>query len=159
VDQDQIDQKWMQYCLELATQAGLRGEVPIGAVVVQGDEIIGEGANHREVDQTPLGHAEIMAISQASQKLKSWRLLNSTLYVTLEPCPMCAGAILQARIPRVVYGARDLKAGSVHSLYELLTDSRLNHRCEVVSGILEKETSEQLKGFFKALRQKTSSES
>lgn len=146
------DQYYMQIALEEAKKAGNKGEVPIGAIIVHNGEIIGRAANLRETTQNAVTHAELMAIQQACEKMGSWRLEETTLYVTLEPCPMCAGAILQSRIPRVVYGARDIKAGCVDSLYRLLNDSRFNHECEVTEGILAHECGEILSDFFKALR-------
>ncbi|MGL4942992.1 MAG: tRNA adenosine(34) deaminase TadA [Thermoguttaceae bacterium] len=143
---------WMREAIVLARVAAGRGEVPVGAVVVCGDRIIARGHNERESRQLPTAHAEMVAITRAAMHLNSWRLEECTLYVTLEPCPMCAGAILQARIPRVVYGADDPKAGAVTSLYELLSDSRLNHRCEVVKNILAEESAALLSEFFRKRR-------
>ena len=127
------------------------GEVPIGAVIVYQDEIIARAHNLRETTQNATTHAEFLAIQQACAKIGSWRLEEMTLYVTLEPCPMCAGAILQSRIPRVVYGARDVKAGCVDSLYRLLNDARFNHECEVTEGILAEECGGILTQFFRNL--------
>ena len=129
------DRLFMQEALLEAEKAAAIGEVPIGAVLVYNDEIIARAHNLRETTQNALTHAESMVIQEACKKLGSWRLENTTLYVTLEPCPMCAGAILQSRVPRVVYGARDIKAGCVDSLYRLLNDARFNHECEVIEGI------------------------
>ena len=143
---------FMQKALLEAQKAGDAGEVPIGAVIVYEDEIIASASNLRETTQNAVMHAELMAIQTACEKIGSWRLENTTLYVTLEPCPMCAGAILQSRIPTVVYGARDKKAGCVHSLYELLTDDRLNHRCDVIEGVLGDECGQILTDFFRHLR-------
>ncbi|GAB3802667.1 tRNA adenosine(34) deaminase TadA [Virgibacillus kimchii] len=148
------DKQYMLLAMEQAAEALKYDEVPIGAVVVHGDEIIGTGYNVRETSQTTLSHAELIAIQKANEKVGSWRLEDCTLYVTLEPCPMCAGAILQSRIKRVVYGASDPKAGSVHSLVNLLSDERFNHQAEVTAGVLEKECGQMLKDFFKALREK-----
>lgn len=142
----------MARALELAQQAAQLGETPVGAVVVRNGEIIGEGSNRRENLKSPLAHAEIEAILQASRTLQSWRLLDCTLYVTLEPCPMCAGAIVQARVPRVVFGARDQKAGAAKSLYQLLEDPRLNHRAQVEEGLLATNSAQLLKDFFRNLR-------
>lgn len=144
----------MRIAIEEALKAKNLGEVPIGAIIVHNDEVIGRGFNLRETKQTALGHAEISAINEACESIGSWRLEETTLYVTLEPCPMCAGAIIQSRIPRVVYGAKDPKAGCGGSIYNLLQESRFNHRCEVDNGILEKECSELLTVFFKELRLK-----
>lgn len=140
--------RWMRAALRLAQQAFAEGEVPIGAVVVHGDQIIGEGYNQRETLKDPTAHAEMIAITQAAQTLDSWRLLDCTMYVTLEPCPMCAGAIVLARIPTVIYGTPDPKAGACHSLFQITTDSRLNHRAQVLSGVLQDECRGLLQEFF-----------
>lgn len=147
------DQTYMVEALVEAEKAAALGEVPIGAVIVYQDEIIARAHNLREITQNATTHAELLAIQQACAKVGSWRLENMTLYVTLEPCPMCAGAILQSRIPRVVYGARDVKAGCVDSLYRLLNDSRFNHECEVTEGILADECGGILTRFFRNLRE------
>jgi tRNA(adenine34) deaminase len=144
---------WMQKALELAANAGSMSEVPVGAIIVQNDEIIGEGWNTRETDKTPLGHAEMMALAQASQKLGAWRLLDCTLYVTLEPCVMCSGALVQSRIPKVVFGTKDPKGGGLESLYQIGSDPRLNHRIDISNGILQAECSSILSEFFKRRRQ------
>jgi tRNA(adenine34) deaminase len=144
---------YMGIALDLARAAAAEGEVPVGALVIDKDgQIIGTGANRREADQDPIAHAEILAIANAANRVGLWRLEDTTLFVTLEPCPMCAGAILNARIPRVVFGAVDPKAGAVQSMYTLLDDERLNHRCEVEGGILAEECSEILSSFFRNLR-------
>lgn len=148
----------MEIALEEAQKAAALGEVPIGAVIVYQDEIIARAHNLRETTQNALTHAESMAIQEACKKIGSWRLEETTLYVTLEPCPMCAGAILQSRIPRVVYGARDLKAGCVDSLYRLLNDARFNHECEVTEGILAEACGQVLTDFFRALRERKKAE-
>jgi tRNA(adenine34) deaminase len=127
-------------------------EVPIGAVIVQDGRIIGRGHNLRETTYDSTAHAEMIAIRDASQTLDAWRLLNSTLYVTLEPCPMCAGAIIQSRVDRVVYGAPDPKAGCAGTLMNLLQEQRFNHRSEVVAGVLQEECSQLLSQFFRRLR-------
>lgn len=145
---------YMQAAIEEAEKAGRIGEVPIGAVIVYKDDIIGRAHNLRETSQNAVTHAELMAIQQACEAIGSWRLEETTLYVTLEPCPMCAGAILQSRIPRVVYGARDIKAGCVHSLYTLLNDERFNHECDVTEGVMAEETGALLTNFFRDLRAK-----
>ena len=142
----------MTQAMELARQAELEGEVPVGAIVVHQERIIGAAYNQREQLKDPTAHAEMIAITQAAAALESWRLEDCTLYVTLEPCPMCAGAILQSRIPRVVFGAVDPKAGAVQSLFRLLSDARLNHRCEVVGGVMQHECGVILTGFFAAKR-------
>lgn len=152
------DRYYMQEALEEAKKAAALGEVPIGAVIVYKNEIIARAHNLREITQNALTHAESMAIQEACKKIGSWRLEETTLYVTLEPCPMCAGAILQSRIPRIVYGARDIKAGCVDSLYRLLNDARFNHECEVTEGILGDECGQILTDFFKALRERKKQE-
>ncbi|MBR7554268.1 tRNA adenosine(34) deaminase TadA [Allobacillus sp. GCM10007491] len=147
-----MDIYWMEKAIEQAKKAEAINEVPIGAVIVHDGEVIGKGYNRRETDQHSLAHAEMMAIQEANQTIGSWRLENSTLYVTLEPCPMCAGAIVQSRIPRVVYGAADPKAGCAGTLLNLLDEKRFNHQSEVISGVLQEQCSELLKTFFKNLR-------
>lgn len=142
----------MTQALALAEQAASLGEVPVGAVVVLDGQVVGRGFNRREVDHDPLSHAELLAIAEASRHLQRWRLSDATLYVTLEPCTMCAGALIQARLKRLVFGAMDPKAGAVGSLYDVLKDERHNHRVEVVGGVLEAESSRLLKDFFVALR-------
>lgn len=148
----QTDEYFMNLAIAEAQKAGALGEVPIGAVIVHNNEVIASTSNLREATQNAVMHAELMAIQQACAKLNSWRLEDTTLYVTLEPCAMCAGAILQARIPRVIFGARDAKGGCVASLYELLNDARFNHECVVTEGILEKQCGELLSQFFRAIR-------
>ena len=143
---------YMKMALADARQAAEEDEVPIGAVILHGQRVIARAHNQREQLRDPTAHAEMIAITQAAQSLGSWRLEGCTLYVTLEPCPMCAGAILQARIPTVVYGAADPKAGAVQTLYQLLGDTRLNHRCQVVSGVLQEECSGELTRFFQRQR-------
>lgn len=142
----------MSRALELAREAGAAGEVPVGAVVVRAGRVIGEGSNRTITDSDPSAHAEIVAIRQAASELGDWRLVDCTVYVTLEPCAMCAGAIVLARVPRVVFGAPDPKAGMGGSLDNLLQDERLNHRCEVVRGVRREEASKLLKTFFRARR-------
>lgn len=143
---------FMEAALELAREAAALGEVPVGAVAVKDGIIIGRGYNRREVDADPLSHAEMVALAQAAKTLKAWRLTGVTLYVTLEPCAMCAGAIVQSRVDRVVFGTMDPKAGAAGSLYNLLQDARHNHQVEVVSGVLQEACSACLKDFFQALR-------
>lgn len=143
---------FMNLALEQAEQAGRADEVPVGAVIVRDGEILAAARNEREQLRDPTAHAEMIAITQAAAALNSWRLEGCTLYVTLEPCPMCAGAILQARIPLLVYGADDPKAGAVTSLYEMLEDSRLNHRVDVISGIQSDRCGSLLSEFFQAKR-------
>ncbi|WP_432702283.1 tRNA adenosine(34) deaminase TadA [Lysinibacillus sphaericus] len=152
------DRIFMNQALEEAKKAALLGEVPIGAVLVYEGEIIARAHNLRETTQNATTHAELMVIQEACKKLGSWRLEQTTLYVTLEPCPMCAGAILQSRVPRVVYGARDIKAGCVDSLYHLLNDARFNHECDVTEGILAEECGQILTDFFRALRERKKAE-
>ena len=146
--------EYMKIALELAEKARAMGEVPVGAVVVFENRIIGKGFNKRESAKSPLSHAEIEAIAEAAAYLRSWRLEDCELYVTLEPCIMCSGAIVQARIPKVYFGARDPKAGGVRSLYTLLEDERLNHRVDVVEGILAEESAKLLSGFFREIRER-----
>lgn len=148
------DEFYMSRALELARAAEQIGEVPIGAVLVHENEIVAEAFNEKESTVNPLGHAELLAIHRASQKLGRWRLENCTLYVTLEPCVMCAGAIVQSRIARVVYGAVDKKAGAVESLYQILGDQRLNHRPAICSGVLGQPCGEILSKFFQTKRDK-----
>ncbi len=142
----------MRRALELAREAEERDEVPVGALVILGDEVIGSGFNRTNSDSDPTAHAEVVAIREAAAHLGHWRLLDCTLYVTLEPCAMCAGAIVLARIPRVVFGAKDPKAGMGGSLDDLLRDERLNHRCDVTSGVEADASSAMLKAFFRARR-------
>lgn len=142
----------MQRALELAARAGRLGEVPIGCVVARGGAVIGEGANRREADADPTAHAEIVAIRAAARTVGSWRLEDAALVVTCEPCPMCAGAIVNARIPVLVFGCEDPKGGGVVSRYGIGLDGVLNHRCEVVGGVLAGEAASLLKEFFAALR-------
>lgn len=151
------DIQFMKYAIEEAKKAKEINEVPIGAVLVKNDEVIATGYNVREAKQQTLSHAELIAIQKANEKLNSWRLDDCTLYVTLEPCPMCAGAIVQARIKRVVYGAKDLKAGCVGTLMNLLNEERFNHQAEFRSGVLEEECRQLLTSFFKKLRKKKKS--
>jgi tRNA(adenine34) deaminase len=145
---------WMREAIDLAATAATAGEVPIGCVVVHepSGRVIGRGANRREADHDPTAHAEIIAMREAGRTLGHWRLVDCTLVVTLEPCPMCAGAIVNARIPRLAYGCDDPKAGAVRTLYQLCNDGRLNHRVEVVSGVLGEECAELLRAFFRAQR-------
>lgn len=148
------DEKYMQEAILEAKKASEKNEVPIGAVIVYRDEIIARGHNLRETSQATLSHAELVAIKEANKKLDSWRLEDCTLYVTLEPCPMCAGAILQSRIKRVVYGAADPKAGCAGTLMNLLEDSRFNHQAEVKSNVLETDCAGLLTDFFRELRKR-----
>jgi len=141
-------ERWMQLALEQARCAFDVEEVPVGAIVVHNDRVIGEGYNQRETLHDPTAHAEMIAITQAAQVLGSWRLLDCTLYVTLEPCPMCAGAIVQARLPRVIFGTLDPKAGACQTLYRITDDARLNHRCAVLGGVLPDQCKGILQEFF-----------
>lgn len=145
------DQDFMKEALALAREAFEDGEVPVGCVITRGDEIVGRGRNRREKDRSALAHAEIEAISEACRKLGGWRLWECTLYVTLEPCPMCAGSIINARIPRVVYGASDAKCGAVRSVCSLFSMD-FNHHPAVECGILEEECAALLTEFFQKLR-------
>ena len=145
-------ESFMKLALDEAELAAAEDEVPIGAVIVHQQRVIASAHNQREQLHDPTAHAEMIAITQAAEGLRSWRLEGCALYVTLEPCPMCAGAIVQARIPLVVYGATDPKAGAVDSLYQLLGDTRLNHRCEVVAGVLAEPCSRILTEFFQKQR-------
>jgi tRNA(adenine34) deaminase len=149
------DEHYMRAALQQAMRAQEAGEVPVGAIVVYQDEIIASAHNGREGTQDPTAHAELVAIREASRVLGSWRLIDTTVYVTLEPCPMCAGVMVNARVPTVVFGATDPKAGAVCSLYTLLNDNRLNHRVEVRSGVLETECSLVLTDFFRGIREKS----
>jgi tRNA(adenine34) deaminase len=150
---DDFHVKFMQQALAEARLAMEENEVPVGAVIVHQGQVIATAHNQREQFQDPTAHAEMLAITQAAEFLGSWRLENCTLFVTLEPCPMCAGAILQARVPTVVYGASDPKAGAVRSLFRLLEDNRLNHTCEVIPDILADPCGTILSEFFKHRRQ------
>jgi tRNA(adenine34) deaminase len=145
----------MQLALELAREAAVRGDVPVGALVVRDGRILGVGFNTREHRNDPTGHAEIVALREACQQAQRWRLDGASLYVTLEPCPMCAGALVNARVARLVYGADDGKAGAVRSLYQLCEDPRLNHRLEVVRGVLAEPCGAVLREFFQAARART----
>lgn len=145
---------YMRAALSEARAAAAQGEVPIGAVVVFDGEVIATGSNRREIDADPTAHAEMIAVREAARVLGRWRLEGCTVYVTLEPCPMCAGALHAARIDRCVYGAVDPKAGALGTLYDIASDERLNHRYDVVAGVLAEESAALLKGFFAALRRR-----
>lgn len=152
-DQAQIDDFFMKKALLLAQTAASMGEVPVGAILVnENNHIISKSLNKRESLQSPIAHAEVIALHNASKLLKSWRLEDCTLYVTLEPCLMCAGTILQSRLSRLVFGASDSKAGAVSSLYQTLSDPRLNHQVSVTGGVLEEQCGLILSDFFKKLR-------
>jgi tRNA(adenine34) deaminase len=145
---------WMQRAITEAGKAQAKDEVPIGCVIVRDGNVLARGHNLRETKQDPTGHAELIAIRKAASKLGSWRLLDTVLYVTLEPCTMCMGAIILARIPLVVFGCYDPKGGAAGSLYNLSDDPRLNHRVELLPGILENKCSGMLSDFFAALRRR-----
>jgi tRNA(adenine34) deaminase len=145
---------FMELALDEARAAAAEGEVPIGAVVVCDGEVVARGSNRRELDADPTAHAELIAVRRAAAALGRWRLEGCTVYVTLEPCPMCAGALHAARVDRCVYGAVDPKAGALGTLYDIASDERLNHRYDVISGVLADESAALLRGFFAALRAK-----
>ncbi|MBA7600444.1 tRNA-specific adenosine deaminase [subsurface metagenome] len=151
--QQQEDHRFMRVAIEAAQIAEENGDVPIGAVIVYKNQIIGKAYNQREQLKDPTAHAEIIALTQAAAFVESWRLSGCTIYVTLEPCPMCAGALVLARIDRLVYGCDDTKTGACKSLYNIVQDERLNHRLEVTSGVLEEQCREQLQGFFARRRE------
>jgi tRNA(adenine34) deaminase len=142
----------MRLALDQAMQSAAAGEVPIGAVLVQQGSVLAQSHNHRETWQDPTAHAEMIVIREAARALRQWRLIDTTLFVTLEPCAMCLGAILLARIPRLVFGARDPKAGACGSVLNFSSDPRLNHRVEVMGGVLEEESQQMLSKFFQGLR-------
>ena len=146
------DERWMRHALKLARRAQELGEVPVGAVVVKGDEVVAEGWNQPIASHDPSAHAEMVAMREAAAALKNYRLGGLTLYVTLEPCVMCAGAIIHARIARVVFGAADPRAGAVHSVYDVIARPRLNHRPEWAGGVLGEECGTVLQEFFRARR-------
>jgi len=146
-------EEMMRCALAAADAAAAQGEVPVGAVVVVDGAVVGTGHNRRETDQDPTAHAEILAIRAAATALGTWRLTEATLYVTQEPCPMCAGAIVNARIPRLVFGCLNPKAGAVRTLFALCEDPRLNHRVEVTGGVLAEECGARLRTFFETLRE------
>ncbi|MDX1617054.1 MAG: tRNA adenosine(34) deaminase TadA [Candidatus Promineifilaceae bacterium] len=146
------DDDWMRQALAQAARAATEGEVPVGAVAVFNDQIIGRGYNRKESDQDPTAHAEMAALRAAAKYLDNWRLIGVTLYSTLEPCPMCAGAMIQARLGRLVYGAPDIRFGAVETVVKLLDQPAFNHRVEVKAGVLETEAADLLQSFFKRLR-------
>jgi len=151
-DQTALDLKFMSRAVELARSAALEDEIPVGAVVVHyssnSTEVVGEGFNRRQADHDPTAHAEIIALRQAGEKLGYWQLTDCDLYVTLEPCPMCAGATVNARIRRLIFGCTDPKAGAVRTLYQIADDARLNHRVQVHGGVMAQEAGELLRQFF-----------
>jgi len=146
------DEQLMRRALRLAEQAAQHGDVPIGAVVARGDEVLGEARNERELRRDPTAHAEVLALRQASERLGGWRLLDTAIYVTLEPCPMCAGAISLARVPRLVYGAADPKGGAVGGVVDLFAEPVVNHRPAVEAGLFGEESAALLESFFSARR-------
>jgi tRNA(adenine34) deaminase len=143
----------MRRAIALAQQAAAIDEVPVGAVVYRGSQIIAEAYNVRESTSDPVGHAELLAVSKAGRALGEWRLFDCSIAVTLEPCPMCAGAMVNARVRRLIYGATDPKAGAVHTLYRITNDKRLNHDVQVIRGVLAEECANLLKDFFKRRRE------
>lgn len=146
------DGAWMEYALKLARCASDLGEVPVGAVIVREGKVLGEGHNRTVTDSDPTAHAEVVAIRAAAAAIGDWRLTDTTLYVSLEPCAMCAGAIVLARVPHVVFAAHDPKSGMSGSLDNLLDDPRLNHRCEIRSGVCAQESAQMLRAFFRTRR-------
>jgi tRNA(adenine34) deaminase len=147
------DEDFMRLALEEAQAAMFHDDVPVGAVAVSGTQIVATGHNEREVSGDPTAHAEVLVLRRAAERMGSWHLDGLSLYVTLEPCPMCAGALVAARVKRVIYGAPDLRAGAVYSLYNIVQDPRLTHRCEVTFGVLGDECSAALQAFFQSKRQ------
>jgi tRNA(adenine34) deaminase len=154
---NQEDEHWMALALEQARRAASLGEVPVGAVAVLDDKIIGRGFNMKELVNDPTAHAELIAIKKAAEFQHNWRLIGVTLYSTLEPCPMCAGAMIQARLERLVYGARDIRFGADGSVVDILADPRFNHRVVVTSGVREDEAAGLMRDFFRRLREKNQS--
>jgi len=152
LDPGELDQRFMRQALELARRALEAADVPVGALVVHDGRVIGRGYNQREKLQDPTAHAEMIALTAAAEYLKHWRLEGCTMYVTLEPCPMCAGALVQARVRRLVFGASDPKAGACGSLFQITADPRLNHQVETVGGVLAEEAVELLRDFFRHRR-------
>jgi tRNA(adenine34) deaminase len=152
LDQAREDHRWMAEALELARQAEEAGDVPVGALIVRGGEVLGRGYNRREAECDPTAHAEILALRDAAEKVDLWRLDGATMYVTLEPCPMCAGALVNSRIARLIFGALDPKGGACGSLYHIPADSRLNHRIPTTSGVFAEESARLLRGFFEERR-------
>jgi tRNA(adenine34) deaminase len=149
---DSTDELMMRRALELAGSAAEHGDVPIGAVVARGEEVLGQAGNERELRRDPTAHAEVLALREASERLGGWRLLETTIYVTLEPCPMCAGAITLARVPRLVYGAADPKGGAVGGVIDLFAEPVVNHRPAVEGGLLAEDSAALLERFFSSRR-------
>ena len=152
---DEEDLRWMKHALGLARRASAEGEVPVGAVLIAQGKLLGEGRNRPIGGCDPSAHAEILALRSAAARQGNYRLVGSTLYVTLEPCPMCAGALVHARVARVVYGAPDPRSGACGSVFNLLQSEFLNHRCEIRSGVLDKESAQLLRAFFRVRREQT----
>jgi tRNA(adenine34) deaminase len=152
------DEYWMGLALAEAAKAAELGEVPVGAVAILDGQVIGAGYNRKESDQDPTAHAEMIALRQAASALNNWRLIGVTLYSTLEPCPMCAGAMIQARLPRLVYGAKDTRFGADGSVISLIREVEFNHRVAVTAGVLETESADLLQSFFRDLREKSAGE-
>ena len=150
--QQENDEKWMNYALSLADKAELENEIPVGAVLVKDDKIVAEGWNLSIVNHDACAHAEIMAIRNAGKIVENYRLIDCTLYVTLEPCPMCAGALVHARIKRLVYGAGDYKTGAAGSVFDLVRNEKLNHQIEVTSGVFAEQCATKISDFFKRRR-------
>ncbi len=148
------DERYMEEAIRIAESAAAHGDVPVGAIVVLDGVIIGRGGNRREVDADPTGHAEIVALRDACRTMNRWRVDGATMYVTLEPCPMCAGTLVNARVARLVYGASDAKGGAVRSLYQICDDPRLNHRLAITTGVLDTRCADLLRSFFRAARAK-----
>ena len=148
-----VDEKWMRLALEQANRAAVLGEVPVGAVAVRDGMIVGTGFNRKESDQDPSAHAEMLALRRAAAYLDNWRLIGVTLYCTLEPCPMCAGAMIQARLQRLVYGAPDTRFGADGSVVDVLSEPAFNHHVNVERGVLAAEAAELMQQFFRSLRQ------
>jgi tRNA(adenine34) deaminase len=151
-EQQKVDQKWMAYALSVADKAELENEIPVGAVLVKDDQVVAEGWNLSILNHDACAHAEIMAIREAGKVLENYRLIDCTLYVTLEPCPMCAGALVHARIKRLVYGAGDYKTGAAGSVFDLVRSDKLNHQIEVTSGIYAEQCADKISDFFKRRR-------
>ncbi|GKT11051.1 MAG: tRNA(adenine34) deaminase [Thiomicrorhabdus sp.] len=152
LSRSELDEFWMRHAYALAEEARLQGEIPVGAIVVLDNQLIGEGWNQSIQNSDPTAHAEMIALKQAGELIGNYRLIDTTLYVTLEPCPMCAGAMVHARVAEVVYGATDLKTGAAGSVFNLVNNPNLNHQLKVHSGVLEDECSSKLSTFFRARR-------
>ena len=151
-EQQAIDEQWMALALQLAQKAAEFGEVPVGALAVKDGQVVGQGYNLKETSQDPTAHAEMIALRNTAVNINNWRLLGVTLYCTLEPCPMCAGAMIQARLPRLVYGAKDTRFGAHGSIVNILDETRFNHHVAVTEGVLADEAADLLQQFFQKLR-------